>query len=73
MVKVTLGATLNLGGYNSARVEITAEGETYEAAIEEAQRLFYRTGYDHCKELTVGIKSPNIVDWLASKMDTEPM
>lgn len=72
MVKVHLGATIGLPGFSSARVEVEAEHEDYGAAYDEAKRLFYRTAYRHVREVMVGIKSPDVVEWLASQTDEEP-
>ena len=71
-IRVSLGATLNMGGYNSVKIEVESTQEDYGAAYDEARRLFYRTAYRHAREVTVGIKAPSIVDWLASQTDEEP-
>jgi len=71
-IRVSLGATLNVGGYNSIKIEVESTHEDYGAAYDEARRLFYRTAYRHAREVTVGIKAPSIVDWLAGQTDEEP-
>ena len=71
-IRISLGATLNIGGYNSVKVEVETTQEDYGQAFDEAKRLFYRAAYRHARDLTVGIKAPNIVDWLASQTDEEP-
>ena len=71
MIKLSLGATINIGGYNSARVEVTVEAPTLEEAQKEARRAFYKAAYDHVGEL-MEIKSVNPLNYIASKLDEEP-
>ena len=73
-IAVNLGFTINLGNYNTARIDVSVEGdpgESYEEVFNRAQGFYCDAAYHHVKHITDG-EVPEIISRLSSKLRSEP-